>query len=111
MICDAFDLVVVPFPFIDVPVVKPRPALVLSIKAFNRANGHSLLGMITTGARSRWPSDYAIKDLDSAGLRTPCVLRLKVFTLENRLLARSLGRLSAADRKAVSHLLRSLLPS
>ena len=37
-ICERFDVVVVPFPFVDSPTTKPRPALVLSTRAFNAAH-------------------------------------------------------------------------
>jgi mRNA interferase MazF len=109
MISEAFEVVVVPFPFIDMSVSKPRPALVLSTGTFNEANGHTLLAMITTAARSRWPSDQPIADLASAGLRTPCVVRLKLFTLENRLLDRGVGALVAGDREAVGARLEAML--
>ncbi|WP_414675675.1 type II toxin-antitoxin system PemK/MazF family toxin [Methyloceanibacter sp.] len=68
MICEPYSTVVVPFPFIDRALAKPRPALVLSSKNFNEANGHTLLAMITTAARSRWPNDQEISDIEAAGL-------------------------------------------
>jgi hypothetical protein len=34
------------------------------------------------------------------------VVRLKVFTIDNRLIVQVIGRLSAADRKAVAESLR-----
>ena len=61
--CDRWDVVTALFPFTDAPVSKPRPVLVLSNAAFNRAHAHVIGCMITTGARSRWPSDHAIRDL------------------------------------------------
>jgi len=54
MISDAGDVVVVPFPFSDLPIAKPRPALVISPAASNERGGTTLLAMITTAAgRSR----------------------------------------------------------
>lgn len=109
MISDAWSVVVVPFPFVDAPRSRTRPALVLSQRKFNEAHGHSLLAMITTAARSHWPSDHLIEDWADAGLRCPCVVRLKIFTLENRLLNRSIGVLGKVDRTAVSKQLRYML--
>ena len=100
-VCDRFDVVVVLFPFIDTPGVKPRPALVLSKRAFNSAHGASVLAMITTAARLQWPSDVAISDRAGAGLSSPSVVRMKLFTLENSIIARRIGRLSRADSRAV----------
>ena len=42
------DLVIVPFPFSDLGVAKPRPALVLSGGDHNLAWGATLLAMVTT---------------------------------------------------------------
>lgn len=101
MICDPWDVVVVPFPFVDLPTSKRRPALVLSQHGFNRY-GHTILAMITTKREPAWPGDVAINDRSSTGLPRPCIVRLKLFTLDNRLLADRLGRLNEADRTAVA---------
>lgn len=110
MICDAFDVVEVPFPFSDLPRAKMRKALVLSAKEFNSKNGNSILMMITSAHHSRWTLDTPIDDLESAGLRKSCVARLKLFTLDNGLLVKSVGKLSAKDQKNVRHAVRNAIP-
>ncbi|MCJ2138208.1 type II toxin-antitoxin system PemK/MazF family toxin [Methylobacterium sp. J-026] len=95
---ERFDVLTALFPFIDVPVRKPRPVMVLSNGAFNDTNGHVVTAMITTGAGSHWPSDHAIVDLAAAGLRHPSVVRCKVFTLPNGQIGRRIGHLGLADR-------------
>src|SRR3712207_3275011 len=77
--CDCWDVVVVPFPFTDKAGTKRRPALVLSSRAFNE-HGHTVLAMITTKFHFPWPGDTSITDLVTAGLRSPCIVRLKLFT-------------------------------
>lgn len=109
MICDAWDVVTVPFPFTDRVAAKKRPVVIVSRKAFNR-DGQTLMGMITSSG-VRWPTDCALRDLASAGLSTPCVVRLKLFTLDNRLIVKRIGRLAADDRKRVASALRSILPT
>lgn len=101
MICEKWSVVVVPFPFVDRRGAKHRPALVLSDERFNQA-GHSILSMVTTKAHHPWPGDVAIEDLASAGLKVACIVRLKVFTLDNRLILRRVGRLSKEDRSGVA---------
>lgn len=101
MICDLGDVVVLPFPFVDIAAEKRRPSVVLSRQAFNRANGHSVCAMITTAARSNWPSDIAITDLATAGLPRPCVVRFKLFTLPNEIILRRAGVLAECDRDNV----------
>ena len=46
-----WDVVVVPFPFVDKKVSKPRPALVLSDIDFN-IKGLVILSMITTAEKT-----------------------------------------------------------
>lgn len=108
MTCERWQIVVVPFPFVDSPQAKRRPALVLSSTEFNRS-GHTILSMITTKAQPGWPGDVPIQDRSAAGLPRACLVRLKLFTLDNRLLIERLGRLGGADRAAVSDALRTVL--
>lgn len=96
------DVVVVPFPFTDLPVTKRRPALVLSAAAFQKETGHAVCAMITTAQASAWPSDHAIGDLRAAGLTQACVVRMKLFTIDAALVLRRAGRLAAEDWRPVS---------
>lgn len=101
MTFDGFDVIIVPFPFTDRATTKRRPALVLSNAAFNTATGHIIAAMITSAKQSAWDSDVAITDLAAAGLAVPCVVRMKLFTLEAGLVLRRAGQLAAADAKRV----------
>ena len=96
-----FDVVVVPFPFTNQNTSKRRPALVLSSAAFGRAAAHSVLAMITSADQSSLPGDLAIGTLGPTGLTQPCLIRLKLFTLDHRLIVRRVGKLSSADRQRV----------
>ncbi len=101
MTSDRWDVVVVPFPFSEGPGQKRRPAVVLSLREFNRA-GHTVLAMLTTQSTPGWPGDTEVQDLEAGGLPCPCVVRLKLFTLANQLLLRRVGHLAAADRGRVA---------
>lgn len=104
-----FDVVVVPFPFTDKASTKRRPALVLSKEGVLGSRvGHSVLAMITTGKQSSWPLDTDISDLDSAGLSSPSVVRMKFFTLDHQLIVRKAGLLSEPDRMVVAERLGQL---
>ena len=109
VICNRWDIVVVPFPFSDRAAEKRRPALVLSDRTFNGA-GHTVLAMVTTRGHHPWPGDCMLEDHDDAGLPLPCLVRLKLFTLDNRVILRRIGHLSDADRKRVEAKLEEHLP-
>ena len=102
MTFEPFDIVVVPFPFTDRPVARRRPALVLSSSAFMATHEQSILTMITSSRGQQWPSDIPIQDWEEARLNVPSRVRLKLFTLDNELVVRRLGRLSERDSDAVA---------
>ena len=109
VICgERWDVVVVPFPFTERPGGKRRPALVLSKRGFNR-RGHTVLAMITSASHHTWPGDCALTELGAAGLRVASMVRPKLFTLDNRLLIRKVGRLAERDCQAVEVSLRAHL--
>jgi mRNA interferase MazF len=102
MLCNSGNIVVVPFPFVDNANIKPRPALIVSSKSFNEEHDHSIMTMITTGLSTKWKSDIEILDLKFAGLPVKSYIRLKFFTLDNRLIKKIIGQLddkSFADLK------------
>ena len=101
MICDQFDVVVVPFPFSDLPKSKKRKALVISNRKFNQANKNTILLMITSAIKSDWLFDVKVSDLENAGLNKDCVVRMKSFTLDNGLLMKKCGSLATKDSSHV----------
>jgi len=106
---DRFDVVVVPFPFTDRTTSKRRPALVISsADKFNKTVGQSVLAMITSAKNSDWPLDTDITDLDSAGLPSSSIVRMKLFTLDDQLIIRKAGSLSSQDQKRISNSLKDL---
>ena len=104
-----FDVVVVPFPFTDRNATKRRPALVLTGELFNTKAGNSVLAMITSAEQSVWPGDVAITNVESAGLHNDCVVRLKLFTLDHRLIIRKAGTLAGTDQKKLRAAWKTLL--
>jgi len=96
-----FDVVVVPYPFSDSPKTKRRPALVLSsAKRFNNVIEHTVMAMITSAQHSQWPLDVELVNLKKVGLTKPSLIRMKIFTLDNRLIIEKIGTLGEADKKS-----------
>ena len=96
------DVVEVPFPFIDLPVRKRRPALVLSSEVMQREQGVVILAMITSAKRSKWNSDVSLQEWQQAGLKAPSIVRWKIFTLESALIQSRRGSLTSEDKSRVS---------
>jgi mRNA interferase MazF len=106
---DSFEVVLVPFPFTESINSKKRPALVLSSSLhFNMKAGSSVMAIITTATHHPWPLDIPIMNLEAAGLPTASIIRMKLFTLDHRLILKKLGLLHATDQSQVAKNLRQL---
>jgi mRNA interferase MazF len=109
LIYKQFEVVIVPFPFTDTTATKRRPALVLSDSAaFNTSVGRSVMAMITTATHSPWALDIPISDLSSTGLKVASIVRMKLFTIDHRLVVKRIGKLAESDRTAVEQVLKQL---
>ena len=95
------DVVDVPFPFVDLPIRKRRPALVLGC-----LEEAAILAMVTSAKRSAWSTDTPVTGRHEAGLHAPSVVRLKLFSIEPEVILSRRGSLSADDRAAVAAALR-----
>ena len=102
MAFEAGDVVVVPFPCTDRTASKRRPALIISDTMSFGDSRHSVLAMITRANRSLSLIGVAIADQTIAGLPAPCVVRMKLFTLDSRLIERRAGTLGNDDAARVA---------
>lgn len=100
MIYKPFSIVVVPFPFTDKEQLKKRPAIILSSIKHQKQTEHITLLMVTSAKNSSWSSDYAITNLEEAGLTSPSIVRQKLFTIDKRLIIKTIGNLATKDEKA-----------
>lgn len=106
MIYSPFSIVVVPFPFTDKAKNKRRPALVISTEKFQKETGHVSLLMITSAQHSEWFCDFLITDLEKTGLPIESIVRQKIFTIDLRLIEKSIGHLSKKDVNTIQSLLK-----
>jgi mRNA interferase MazF len=106
---DAFDIVVVPFPYADRLAEKRRPALVISNRKL-APFGLIWVAMITSAANAPWSCDVAIVELARAGLPAPSVVRTaKIACIEPARIERRAGRLDKATAKAVAQKFKGFL--
>ncbi|MGA0588386.1 type II toxin-antitoxin system PemK/MazF family toxin [Dyella sp. KRB-257] len=108
--CEFGDVVLVRFPFTDQVGAKQRPAVVISRTEYQRQRPDVILLAITSQVRPALGFGEAlIADWQAAGLLKPSVLKPIVFTAEQALLRKTLGRLQAGDRQTLHQLLHTLL--
>jgi hypothetical protein len=80
---------------------KVRPAIVVGRK------GADLFLVPITSQLSN--SDLALREWRTAGLNVPCGIKAQIATVEERLVVKTVGTLSAADRQTLDERLRSWL--
>ena len=106
---DAFDIVVLPFPYADRLAENRRPALVISNRRLAQF-GLIWVAMITSADNAAWSCDVAISDLARAGLPAPSVVRTaKIACIEPARIERRAGRLDRTSAKAVAHKLNGFV--
>jgi len=94
----AFDVVIVPFPYSDRQSEKRRPGLVVSHRDLPVKLGRVWVAMITSVPPGGL-GDTALTDLTEAGLPVASTLRAsKIATVEVGHIIRVAGRLSEADQ-------------
>jgi mRNA-degrading endonuclease toxin of MazEF toxin-antitoxin module len=106
---DAFDVVVVPFPYADRLAEKRRPSLVISNRRLVPF-GLIWVAMITSADNAPWSCDVAISNLARTGLPAPSVVRTaKIACIEPARIERRAGRLDKTTAKAVAQKLKASL--
>jgi mRNA interferase MazF len=92
------DVVLVPFPFTDQSGAKKRPAVIVSSKNYNTDRCDLIIMAITSQMRPKLGFGEAlIIDWQAAGLIKPSVFKPVLTTIEQGLVARTMGALSADD--------------
>lgn len=96
------EVVLVPFPFTNQSGLKKRPAVVVSSNGYN-ANRRDLIIMAIT-SQVRQPPGFGealVADWQAAGLIKPSVLKPVFSTIEQGLVVRTMGTLSANDLRTL----------
>lgn len=107
------DVVLLPFPFTDLTTTKQRPAVVVSIEAFNaRQQDVVVLAITSQIPPTLGPEDYRLTSDEqrAAGLPKPSIVKCaKLLTIDQRLIRRVLGRLSTHTLHQLRQRLLTLL--
>jgi len=104
------EVLLVPFPFSNQAGGKKRPAVVISSDDYNARRPDLLIMAITSQAPAG--EDLAalpITDWQIAGLLKPSFAKPVLTTIEQSLVIRSMGALSATDQRALRQMLALIL--
>jgi mRNA interferase MazF len=104
------DVVLVPFPFSNQTATKKRPAVVISSSFYNeKSNDVVILAVTSKIEKSSDVDECLIADWQSAGLLKPSAVKPAISTIEQVLVLKKLGSLSASDLLSVDRMLKALL--
>ncbi len=104
------EVVLVPFPFTDQADTKKRPAVIVSSSGYNASRRDLVIMAITSKIRQPLGFGEAqIAEWQSAGLIKPSVLRPVFTTIEQSLVIRSLGKLTAADQRVLREVIQQII--
>ena len=112
MICDRWDLILAPYPYVEVFDAKVRPALVLTVESFNARHQVCFAAMITTAKAltDLRDDDFAMADLNGTGLTRPCVIRMsRISTIDLSDGVRKIGEVARTERTKVERTLKAAL--
>jgi len=102
------DVAVVHVPFIEREGGRKRPVVILSAEDANRKTGVAIVAMITREDAPAWHGDMPVARYGDAGLRKPCKIRMKLYTVETAELT-PIGRLQTEDCRNLTIGLRTVL--
>ncbi len=104
------EVLLVPFPFANQAGGKKRPAVVISSDAYNTQRPDLLIMAITSQAQAGPDfSAFQITEWKTAGLLKPSFAKPVLTTLEQTLVIRSMGTLSATDQHSLRQMLAQIL--
>ena len=101
MNCSRNDVVLLPIPFTNLTSQKVRPAIVIG------RNGADLF--LVPISSVLFNTDFLLREWREAGLNAPCRVEARFCTVENRLVVKIVGTLTAADRQILDKRLRNWL--
>lgn len=100
------DVVLIRYPFSDLSGSKVRPAVIVSVP---HASQDLFIVPLTSRITSLLPGEFVLSEWRQAGLNVPTAVKRGIYTVQENLIAKSLGHLSNSDSKRLSDTLRSWL--
>ena len=110
MICEKWNIVLLPFPFTNLQAVKKRPGLIISPDEYNKSGQDVIIVFMTSRVNSeKRIGDYRIKNWQDSGLLKPTLLRMKFATIVRSIIDKRIGRLAQPDQEDFKAVLQSFI--
>ena len=104
------DVLLVPFPFTDQVTTKQRPAVVISNISYNTKRPDLILLAITSQVRASLSFGEAlVADWQMAKLIKPAVFKPLIASIEQALVIKGLGKLSARDAATLRAVIEKII--
>jgi mRNA interferase MazF len=100
------DVILVRYPFADLTGTKVRPAVVINAPHVSR---DLFIVALTSRTSGLLPGEFLLTDWSAAGLHVPTAVKRSLFTVQNTLVAKKVGRLRKADTDQLALSLREWL--
>lgn len=100
------EVVLIKYPFSDLSNAKVRPAVVVNSI---HASKDLFLVALTSKTNNLLPGEFVLFDWKSAGLNVATSVKRGIFTIHEKLVLKSVGRLSEADIHTLNESLRDWL--
>ena len=108
--CSRGDVVLVPFMFSDRPVVKRRPAVVISSAEYHDSRQEVIVAAVTSNvARGLLVGDHLLGEWRTAGLPKESVVTGILRTIKQTMILRRMGALANTDMGSVDAVLARAL--
>ncbi|MDL1894032.1 type II toxin-antitoxin system PemK/MazF family toxin [Sphingobacteriales bacterium CHB3] len=103
------DIIIVPFPFADVPVRKVRPAVVVGLTQ-DRYHDVIVCAVSSVIETRLSENEFILKPTRANGLRVPSVVKVdRIATLRQSTVITSLGRLSKSELRKFRSIFRAII--
>ncbi|MGZ8219467.1 type II toxin-antitoxin system PemK/MazF family toxin [Methylomagnum sp.] len=88
------NIILVRYPFTDLSGFKIRPAVIIGAK---HPSSDVFLVPLTSQTASLMPGEFVLNDWQSAGLNVKSAVKRGIFTMEENLVIKQVGRISLSD--------------
>ena len=100
------DVILVRYPFSDLSASKVRPAVIVSLPSLS--NDHFIVPL-TSQLSNLLPGEFPLKFWKKAGLNVPTAVKRGIYTVDQRLILKTLGKLDPSDVQQLQHSIKQWL--